>query len=154
MHTPGNNPPQAEHREILSGWKDIANYLHRGVRTVQRYEQELKLPVRRPAAKSGGSVLATRNDLDAWVRAIERQNTLQSQKKGAIATTTEGPKLKMTMERMKYLCEQLKRTTAEFGDSREKLCNTVQLLCPAVTKMRIVRSDGWGWGDVARADAT
>jgi hypothetical protein len=33
------------HLEILSGWKDIANHLGMGVRTVQRYERELGLPV-------------------------------------------------------------------------------------------------------------
>ena len=30
--------------EIFSGWKDIANYLGKGVRTIQRYERELGLP--------------------------------------------------------------------------------------------------------------
>ena len=54
---------------ILSGWKEIANYLGRGVRTVQRYEWELGLPVRRPAGKDRGSVVATRVELDAWVAA-------------------------------------------------------------------------------------
>ncbi len=55
--------------EIVSGWKDIANYLGKGVRTVQRYERELSLPVRRPAKKTGGSVIATKPELDAWVKA-------------------------------------------------------------------------------------
>src|SRR5207245_11548010 len=57
-------PPQ-----FFSGWKDIAAYLGKGVRTVQRYEIELGLPVRRPAGKSRGSVVATRAELDAWVSA-------------------------------------------------------------------------------------
>lgn len=55
--------------ELLSGWKDIANYLGKGIRTVQRYELELGLPVRRPAGKVRGSVLATRSELDAWIAA-------------------------------------------------------------------------------------
>jgi len=54
---------------FLSGWKEIANYLGKGVRTVQRYEWELGLPVRRPAGKARGSVVATRIELDAWVAA-------------------------------------------------------------------------------------
>jgi len=58
-----------EKPEVLSGWKDIANYLGKGVRTVQRYEWELGLPVRRPAGKPRGSVIATRAELDAWVMA-------------------------------------------------------------------------------------
>jgi hypothetical protein len=56
--------------EILSGWKEIANYLRKGVRTVQRYERELQLPIRRPANKSTGSVVATKSELDGWIAAI------------------------------------------------------------------------------------
>jgi hypothetical protein len=55
--------------ELLAGWKEIAAYLGKGVRTVQRYEIELGLPVRRPAGKPCGSVVATRVELDAWVSA-------------------------------------------------------------------------------------
>lgn len=55
-----------EAQHILSGWKDIANYLEKGVRTVQRYERDLGLPVRRPAGRARGSVLATRAELYAW----------------------------------------------------------------------------------------
>lgn len=53
--------------EILSGWKEIANHLGKGVRTIQRYERTLGLPIRRPAGKSMGSVIATKVELDAWV---------------------------------------------------------------------------------------
>jgi hypothetical protein len=55
--------------EILSGWKEIANYLGGGVRTVQRYECELGLPIRRPAGRSRGSVIATKAEIDAWISA-------------------------------------------------------------------------------------
>ena len=56
--------------EILSGWKEIANYLGKGVRTVQRYERELGLPVRRPVGHVGSSVIATKAELDGWIAAI------------------------------------------------------------------------------------
>ena len=59
-------PRKTEAPQFLSGWKEIANYLRRSTRTVQRYERNFGLPVRRPA---GGSVLATRGELDAWVNA-------------------------------------------------------------------------------------
>jgi hypothetical protein len=55
--------------EILSGWKDIAKHLGRGVRTVQRYERELNLPIRRPRGGASGSVIAIKAELDAWVTA-------------------------------------------------------------------------------------
>jgi hypothetical protein len=53
----------------LSGWKDIANYLEKGVRTVQRYERHLGLPVHRPSADNRGGVIATKAEVDAWVNA-------------------------------------------------------------------------------------
>lgn len=55
--------------EVFSGWKEIANYLGKGVRTVQRYERRLGLPIRRPAGKSSASVIATKGELDAWISA-------------------------------------------------------------------------------------
>jgi hypothetical protein len=55
--------------QILSGWKDIANYLDKGVRTVQRYEHDMRLPVRRPGGKPCGSVIATVAEIAAWVTA-------------------------------------------------------------------------------------
>lgn len=61
--------PKSAQPQVLSGWKDIANYLGKGVRTVQRYEREFGLPVRRPSSKVKGSVIATRAELDAWVNA-------------------------------------------------------------------------------------
>ena len=53
---------------ILNSWKEIATYLGRGVRTVQRYERAFQLPVRRVGTKSRKSVVALSQDLDAWLR--------------------------------------------------------------------------------------
>ena len=52
----------------LDGWKDIAAYLHRDVRTVQRWERSLGLPVQRVQDSKSGSVHAFRSEIDAWRR--------------------------------------------------------------------------------------
>ena len=52
---------------VLSGWKEIANYLERGVRTVQRYERQSHLPVRRVQMTRCSSVFALAKDLDNWL---------------------------------------------------------------------------------------
>lgn len=62
-------PRKSEPPQFLSGWKEIASYLGKGVRTVQRYERQFGLPVRRPAGKPSGSVIATKAELDGWVEA-------------------------------------------------------------------------------------
>jgi hypothetical protein len=53
--------------ELLTSWKEIANYLGKGVRTVQRWEIQFGLPVRRPNEKVKGIVHATRQELDRWL---------------------------------------------------------------------------------------
>jgi hypothetical protein len=57
-----------EHQAVLSCWKDIASYLGKGVRTVQRWEQDLGLPIRRPnGGGPKGPVTARKADLDNWL---------------------------------------------------------------------------------------
>jgi len=51
---------------ILSGWKQIANYMKQGVRTVQRWELTFGLPVHRPKAGTRGAVIAFAEELDEW----------------------------------------------------------------------------------------
>lgn len=53
---------------VLNSWKEIASYVGRGVRTVQRWEADLGMPVRRPRAKSRSAVLAMSDEIDAWLR--------------------------------------------------------------------------------------
>lgn len=55
-------------RKLLNGWKEIANYLGRAVRSVQRYEADLKLPVRRPKAADHSGVFAFSDELDEWLQ--------------------------------------------------------------------------------------
>jgi hypothetical protein len=53
---------------MLNGWKEIAKHLGRGVRSVQRWERELKLPVHRVQTEKGQTVYARRSELDEWLR--------------------------------------------------------------------------------------
>lgn len=57
-------PPPAPER--LDSWKEIAAYLKRDIRTVQRWEKEESLPVHRHQHKKAGSVYAHPAELDAW----------------------------------------------------------------------------------------
>ena len=63
LPTPG--PVQAPEGR-LDSWKEIAAYLGRGIRTVQRWEREEGLPVHRLAHEKRGSVYARREELAAW----------------------------------------------------------------------------------------
>ncbi len=52
----------------LDSWKEIAAYLKKEVRTVQRWEKTGGLPVRRLAHGKQGTVFAYKPDLEAWWR--------------------------------------------------------------------------------------
>ena len=59
----------AAHQEnqALTSWKEIAAYLGKGVRTVQRWESDFGLPVRRPNSREKGTVYVSRQELDQWL---------------------------------------------------------------------------------------
>lgn len=66
-------------RRILNSWKEIATYVGRGVRTVQRWEAQLGLPVHRPAGKDHSAVLAFSSELDQWLDKRPLRNSLAVQ---------------------------------------------------------------------------
>jgi Tol biopolymer transport system component len=62
----------------LDSWKEIAAYLGRGIRTVQRWEREEGLPVHRLAHEKRGSIYARREELTAWWESRRRTLTAPS----------------------------------------------------------------------------
>ena len=52
--------------ERLDSWKEIAAFLNRGVRTVQRWESTEGLPVHRHHHAKLGSVYAVRSEVAGW----------------------------------------------------------------------------------------
>jgi hypothetical protein len=55
-------------RDRLDSWKEIAVYLGREVRTVQRWEKREGLPVHRQFHVKAGTVWAFKHDIDSWFR--------------------------------------------------------------------------------------
>jgi hypothetical protein len=53
-------------REELSSWKEIAEFLGVSVRTAQRWETEMALPVRRVGGEKGRTVAAYADELKNW----------------------------------------------------------------------------------------
>jgi hypothetical protein len=57
--------------DLLVGWNEIARYMGRGMRTVQRWSVAYRLPVRRPEQRARGKmVLARREELDDWIKSL------------------------------------------------------------------------------------
>jgi hypothetical protein len=53
--------------EVLNSWKEIASFLNRGVRTVQRWERELQLPVHRIGKGNRSPVFAFGAEIKLWL---------------------------------------------------------------------------------------
>lgn len=60
------NSPETRSGERLESWKDIAAYLKRDVRTVQRWEKLDGLPIYRHGPGRLGGVYAYKAELDGW----------------------------------------------------------------------------------------
>ncbi len=58
--------PDSAQDDRLESWKEIAAYLRREVRTVQRWEKRESLPVHRHVHDKLGSVYAFKSELEAW----------------------------------------------------------------------------------------
>jgi hypothetical protein len=121
-----NTPHKLEGPRFLSGWKEIANYLGKGVRTVQRYERELGFPVRRPAGKSHAAVIATKAEVDAWVAAspIREQFRLAKAQMNPPLVTLDD--LKKRMEQMGALRDQMAALRTELKASVSSLSKSIE----------------------------
>ncbi len=113
----------SDHGIVLNSWKEIANYLGRGVRTAQRWERDLKMPVRRPRAKSRSAVIAMSAELDAWLRsAPTTELLLQPQGNGALSNSNS------ELERHAELFRQFRELRSAHANALAELVNRVRAL--------------------------
>jgi hypothetical protein len=83
-------PKQGRNR--LDSWKEIAAYLNRNVRTVQRWEKREGLPIHRHVHERASSVSAYKKEIDAW----------QKQRSHVSNETTENQReLELVIERFR-----------------------------------------------------
>lgn len=55
-------------KEVLDSWKQIADYLQRTVRTCQRWEKEMDLPIHRLDGSRKPAVFAYQDEIDIWFK--------------------------------------------------------------------------------------
>ena len=107
--------------DILSSWKEIAAYLGKGVRTVQRWERELGLPVHRPDARRERIVMAFEEELARWVQGQKQMvqppmaNVLRPSDHRALKNTA------VLVERMKNLTSVAAELHDEVVKSLERM---------------------------------
>ena len=79
--TPG--PARGTTHDRLNGWKDIAAHFGKSVRTVQRWERELGMPVHRLHTAGGEIIFARRSELEQWENNIDRSENFGLAGEGA-----------------------------------------------------------------------
>ena len=99
---------------ILSGWKEIAQYLRCGVRSAQRYRAR-GLPVKRSYPGLRMPVFAYSEEIDLWVRegSLWRKKDLDT-----LANVTRSRELREQVRRSR---ENLQNTLAELKKTMDPL---------------------------------
>lgn len=106
----------------LGSWKEIASYLGKGVRTVQRWEKQFGLPVHRPSASSH-VLFVVPAELDAWV-------------KGQTQTDNLGQRARKTFRsRQRALLKQLQDHRSRLGTNRRMLSLEIVRMSNTVRNM-------------------
>jgi len=107
----GSREPQ-----VLTSWKEIAAYLGKGVRTVQRWERDLGLPILRPAGNLHKScVLAHPEAIRCWLTSNWSQHRVQSKSKnGNNGNRASAPSLAYEIQAHRQLRAENKVLTEEI----------------------------------------
>jgi hypothetical protein len=120
---------QLANSHILNSWKEIAGYMGRGLRTVQRWEHDLALPVRRPRGKSRSAVLAIRKELDAWVASrpqapAENKNGIGALQQGGPAR----PNVQESIQKSRVLWSEARQRRRELSVALQALVKNLRQL--------------------------
>jgi hypothetical protein len=121
---PNNVAP--EPTSIFTSWKEIAAFLGKGIRTVQRWERDYGLPVLRPNGKPLGVVSASRIELDAWWASRWSHkgngNGDPSPVPGAFASSLESIRISRELRSVnQQLVQQLMQSTESVRQECEEL---------------------------------
>jgi len=110
---------QSSTAPTLNSWKEIAVYLGRGVRTMQRWEEELRLPIHRVRPTRRSPVFAYISELDDWMR----RQTNPAHKAPPHYQIDEKLKrqIRANLERMQQLQQQLGETRRTHQELISKL---------------------------------
>ena len=119
------SPPQPE---MLTSWKEIASYLGKGIRTVQRWELQFGLPVRRPNEKAKGVVYATCQELDLWLASQWSQRSHEIQRAFSGVHSGGDGKLRESIRKASALREANRRLCDDLRAGTEVMRKQCELL--------------------------
>src|SRR5437899_12734457 len=110
---------------MLNSWKEIASYLDRGVRTVQRWERNLQLPVHRIGKGRRSPVYALIPELHFWMSASGAVRRAEEYKPWLLQVPGVSPKAAQESRRLLTNMQNLARNLAEAS---VRQCREAELL--------------------------
>jgi hypothetical protein len=148
--TAENQMNASEDSTVLSSWKDIARYLGKGVRTVQRWERHLGLPVRRPnGALQKSAVVLYRGDVDAW---LASRFSARSLEKSEARTTQSSHSARSTLREGIRTARALRIANQELT---EQISHSIRRLTERCELLQSLQNPGLGhYGRPAESLAT
>lgn len=114
---------------MLSSWKEIAHFFGKGVRTVQRWEKTLDLPIHRPPGAPSNVVLARTSDLEEWMHRGSVRTEMQTE--SSIETVAALPALEREVARL----ASLSGVAAEAADTTSSVEERVSALAETVAQV-------------------
>lgn len=120
----------AENPQMLNSWKEIASFLDRGVRTVQRWERDLRLPVHRIGAGKRSPVFASVHELKFWIATSGVNSNHTHPSNGPVLVVPNGkkPHINAIETSHRLLAESLKlvRAVAETSVRQQRQAELLQ----------------------------
>lgn len=97
--------------QTLRSWQEIAIYVGKGLRTVQRWEHEIDFPVHR-VGDNTRAVVASTDEINEWMRRSQKPTVL---------TPSVHPSIEERREQMEKLRQQVHRMCEQTSILREKV---------------------------------
>lgn len=137
---------------LLNSWKEIATYLGRGIRTVQRWEK-MGLPVRRIGTGHRSPVVADARDLDRWLQTAHRHGFQPEEAAEPILN------LHHSVERSRRLQEELLvlrdsqlRSVARLAETVASITRACSVPLPVAIERSRAQTDAYEFPPVIQAE--
>lgn len=121
---------------LLSSWKNIAAYLDRGVRTVQRWERTLGLPVHRLGTGKMAPVFAYEHEISGWLR-----QTSNGPEQPSASPRRSPTHLDSQPQRLRQFCNDLLHKVSELERAADKFTPDAQITDALLEIQKLVQTN-------------
>lgn len=123
---------------VLNSWKEIASYLQRGVRTVQRWERDLHLPVHRIGTGKRSPVYATVSELRFWLAtsAAARREYSNLPREKLMPALVHGEHERRPIEHSRQLLASVRELARQVAEASVRQRRQTEVLQERILQMR------------------